>query len=139
VRRVETGPAGQYRIEGLGRGPFALTVRHEQHAPLRQAGIELEIGAERELELRLGTGAVLLIEAFGADGAPLEGVRLELEPVQPLIETELGEAATDASGIWQRSRLEPGLYRIRAERDGITQSAQFELREGRRTKLSFRW
>ena len=139
VRRVETGPAGQYRIEGLGSGPFALTVRHEQHAPLRQAGIELEIGAERELELRLGNGAVLLIEAFGADGAPLEGVRLELEPLQPLVEIELGEAATDGSGIWQRSRLEPGLYRIRAERDGITQSAQFELREGRRTKLSFRW
>jgi hypothetical protein len=139
VQRVETGPGGRYRIDGLDRGPYVLTVQHEDQAPFRQTGLQLEVGGERQLQVALGVGAGLLVKMLDSNGAPLEGVRLELEPVADLVLAELGDTSTDASGTWQRSRLAPGVYRLEAARDGIVQSAQFELHEGRQTKLTFQW
>jgi hypothetical protein len=139
IAEQDSDPAGRYRFEGLDRGPFTLRIEDGEYAPFQRSAIELELGAERELPVVLGPGAGLVVRAIDGSGAPVAGVRLELEPVGDLPYAENGDPYTDVRGEWQRLLLAPGAYRVEAARDGIVQSAQLELHEGQKAQLTFEW
>ena len=117
-----TGADGRFRIENLKAGSYRVMV-------MSGAGFQhmetIELVGDHELRIELATGAVSGTVRSAADGEPLAGATVTLEPLAAgdgafwARQFSFGNRAeTDSSGRFQIPRVRHGSWRVRANMAG---------------------
>jgi protocatechuate 3,4-dioxygenase beta subunit len=124
-----TDAQGRFELRGLAARPQALTARLDDYLDGETATLELANGSVHEdvtiaLELGLELGGTVR----WPDGAPAEGARLTVVPLEPggstwrmfeAARSPEGQGATAADGSFRLAGLEPGAYAVHVARPAL--------------------
>ncbi len=127
-----TDARGLFQVSGLEPGPNDLRVKAEGYATKTVRGLKIPADRDLEgLEVVLGRGAILQIRVLSAEGGPVAGARVFVEPFQRASAPDRMERflrmprrlQTDDSGTCRADLPEAGTYRISASVEQRTASA----------------
>lgn len=133
---ARTDEQGRFHVEGLGKGPFSVSVEREAPAGDRQLASAHGVApGTADLTLRLAPPLSVSGRVLDAEGTPLEhfGLRAAL-----MMETEIGVMARDtlderfapdpgSGGAFTFSGLTPGLWHLYATAEGHATSPPLEV------------
>jgi protocatechuate 3,4-dioxygenase beta subunit len=115
--------AGRFRLENLEPGTYELEVN------VLQSGLRhherLTLDADRELVIDLRSTRVAGTVLDSADGDPIAGVRISVEPVgeaPPDFMPFRGQVTTDDTGRFAIGTGEDGVWRLTAQKAGYAQA-----------------
>lgn len=135
---TSSGEDGRYALRGLPEGDHRVLVAHEDSIPHKEEHwILVESGKRARYDVELLPGHRISGFVRDASGRPVPGALVHAEPVergrlkgfgklvQIFVEEcegallfERGPSVTDARGAFRTSAVEPGLYDLRAAKDG---------------------
>jgi hypothetical protein len=127
-----TDARGLFQVSGLEPGPNDLRVKAEGYATKTVRGVTIPADRDLEgLEVVLDRGAILQIRVLSAEGGPVAGARVFVEPFQRASGPDRMEKflrmprrlQTDDSGICRAELPEAGTYRVSASVEQRTASA----------------
>ena len=130
--RARSDPAGNYRITNLPAGNYeisaltaALVPSNESQALVVSEGEQLE-----DVNISLVAGGVITGKITNADGEPLIGEHVRIEPVheefprgvsrQVMDRLYSGENSTDDRGVYRAFGLPPGKYKVAVGSSGFS-------------------
>lgn len=116
---ARSGADGRYRVSALGKASYAVTFDEKKYVLLDRAGIELDEGQERTLDVSLVLGATLVGRVTDTKGQPVAGAKGRLAPAtesRMAMMFRLGPGSRDGreafvsglDGSFKASRLAPG-------------------------------
>jgi RNA polymerase sigma-70 factor (ECF subfamily) len=139
VRRTfaTTDADGAYRVGWLPAGSYHITAEAPDRAG-KSASFSIGRGGQAHVDLALERGARLAVTVRDAEGRPLPGSHLTLDPGRPTPFTKPAwrdrPTVADASGRAVLEHLQPGTYDVWATHPtGIDTSTTVTLDEGRTT------
>lgn len=111
LRRITTGPGGEFRIGGLGPGPHSLTFEHDAYRPVDWTSSLLPGKPASDLVVLFPKGLRAWGRVRDLQDGPARDVVLEWARKEsgkgPI------EVSTDESGGYEIGSLEPGPYLVR--------------------------
>ena len=122
--------AGQFRIEGLAPGSYALAAEARGFAPAARVDVAVEEGSESRADLVLGLGGRIEVEAPAYR-------TVELVPPPPLssVSSLTRRAELDAAGRANLDALAPGRYLAILAGGPVPSSQSIDVLEGLSTTL----
>ena|GEM_PF-1068146 len=134
-----TDAHGLFQISGFEPGPNDLRVAAEGYATKTVRGITVPADRDLEgLEVVLGRGTILQIRVLSAEGGPVAGARVFVDPFQRASGPDRMERfvrmprrlPTDDSGTCRAELPEPGTYRVTASVDQRSASVEVTASAG---------
>ncbi|HEV7507768.1 MAG TPA: carboxypeptidase regulatory-like domain-containing protein [Thermoanaerobaculia bacterium] len=133
-----TDAHGSFQVSGFEPGPNDLRVAAEGYATKTVRGVTIPVDRDLQgLEVVLGRGIILQVWVLSADGGPIAGARVNVQPQQPASEPRdmgsifrMPRMQTDERGACQGELPNPGTYRVSASVDQRTASIVVEARAG---------
>jgi protocatechuate 3,4-dioxygenase beta subunit len=129
-----TDARGAFQVSGLEPGPNDLRVKAEGYATRTMRGIMIPKDRDLEgFEIALGRGAILQVRVLSADGGPVAGARIWVEPssARDLASfMRMPRIQTDEQGTGRAELPNPGRYRVSASVEQRTASTAVQAGPG---------